>query len=53
MYHHNSASHSSPDLYKITQMATYNLMSGTEFFRVAVIWAACPEKEGKREGLRE
>lgn len=34
---------------EITQM--YNLISGTEFFRVAVILAACPEKEGeKKEG---
>lgn len=32
-------------------MAMYDLISGSEFFRVAVIWAACPEEEG--EGKRK
>lgn len=34
---------------KTAKMATYNFISSAEFFRVAVIWAACPQREGWRE----
>lgn len=42
-----SREHESPQQFsprktlKITKMATYNFSSGAEFFRAAVIWAAC------------